>query len=244
MAGILSNFEQQYLPASAKNDLKKRQDTLGKSGVPGVLSEAAKEMYDNPAVNSAIGFTPIVGDVQSGAEAIRALSQGNIGEGLLNAVGVLPFVPALGTTLKNTPMWYHGTKQDFPQFQGTTYVTQDPEFASMFATGEAYSKGKPIEFTEGARILPLNVNVNNPFDYENPDHVNKVISKLIDTDKPGVRGIKPGYFEGGHWSRIEDKDVQKAIRQLGFDSFYVNENGVKNLGVYDPSSSIKSVFDK
>lgn len=38
----------------------------------------------------------------------------------------------------------------------------------------------------------------------------------------------------GIWTAIETPEVQRAIRDLDFDSFYVVEGGVKNLGVYDP----------
>jgi hypothetical protein len=43
----------------------------------------------------------------------------------------------------------------------------------------------------------------------------------------------------GSWQVIESKQVQAAIKALGHDSFYVRENGVKNLAVYS-SNQIKS----
>jgi len=47
----------------------------------------------------------------------------------------------------------------------------------------------------------------------------------------------------GNWNVIESKRVQDAIKAAGFDGFYVQEGGRKNLAVYD-SSQIKSVFNK
>ena len=44
-----------------------------------------------------------------------------------------------------------------------------------------------------------------------------------------------------NWPAIESQDFQKAIRELGFDAFHVNERGTKNIGVYDPSS-LRSPF--
>jgi len=45
-----------------------------------------------------------------------------------------------------------------------------------------------------------------------------------------------------NWEAIEAPMVQKYIRGNGFDSFYIIENGVKNLAVYDPRQ-IKSIFN-
>ena len=43
----------------------------------------------------------------------------------------------------------------------------------------------------------------------------------------------------GSWDAIENNSIQSAIKALGHDSFYVNEDGIKNLGVYSPQQ-IKS----
>jgi hypothetical protein len=48
-------------------------------------------------------FVPVSGDIQSGIMATNDLSQGNYGSAALNAVGLLPFVPALGGVLKSVP---------------------------------------------------------------------------------------------------------------------------------------------
>lgn len=53
---------------------------------PAQSMEAAKGM---------LGFTPIVGDILSGYDAIQAARQGNYGEAALNAIGLLPFVPSM-----------------------------------------------------------------------------------------------------------------------------------------------------
>jgi hypothetical protein len=50
-------------------------------------------------------------------------------------------------------------------------------------------------------------------------------------------------LKSGDWTIIEDKKVQDAIKKAGFDAFYIEEGGVKNLGVYDPTQ-LKSVFNK
>ena len=44
---------------------------------------------------------------------------------------------------------------------------------------------------------------------------------------------------------MESDEVQKAIKALGHDSFFVDEGGLKNLGVYEPTqvkSAIGNIF--
>ena len=43
----------------------------------------------------------------------------------------------------------------------------------------------------------------------------------------------------GDWDTIESPEVQESIKGLGFDSFYVKENGKKNLAVFD-ANQVKS----
>ena len=138
----------------------------------------------------------------------------------------------------NPIVMYHGTGGDFDtfkrNFRGAIFVTPDPQFAELF-TGLVKGVGKGgkefvDEQAKTPNIMPLYVKASNPFDYDNPDHVANVMERL----KKSGSGIQPAWFEGGNWSRIEDIDVQQAIKALGFDSFYVQEGGIKNLAVYDP----------
>jgi len=124
---------------------------------------------------------------------------------------------------------YHGTVYDFAKFRPgmkidsrrAFFVTDDPKFAEDFAqnftTGDGF----------GSNIMPLYVNAENPFDYENPAHVDKI--KGMDNVNPNL-----AYIERGSWQGIEDPLVQNAIQKAGFDSFYVMEGGRKNLGVFNP----------
>lgn len=50
-------------------------------------------------------------------------------------------------------------------------------------------------------------------------------------------------LSSGGWYNIENRAVQKAIRDLGFDGFYVKESGFKNLAVYSPQQ-VKSTFNQ
>lgn len=107
-------------------------------------------------------------------------------------------------------------------------LQQDKGFYKTDEFREAASK----YLGSGENILPLYVRAENIFDYDNPDHVKAVMDK--------VKGLKAESFDRtNNWTTIEAPEVQKAIKELGFDSFYVAEHGDKNLAVYDPAQ-IKS----
>ena len=97
------------------------------------------------------------------------------------------------------------------------------------------------ELPSRANIIPVYVSAQNPFDFENPDHVARVQAAF---ERSGEK-----YYDApvdrlgeGDWSDIENERVQKAIRKVGFDGFYVREGGRKNLAVYEPTQ-VKSVFN-
>jgi hypothetical protein len=247
-------------------------------------------IYENPVVNTAIGFTPVLGDIQSGAEAIRSAMKGNYGEAALNAVGLLPFVPSLGgmaraadtpitqamrqpdmattpvsqamrqadlpnnpnftnwfggskmTNADGTPMvLYHGSPYDIGEHtvgkkaefhrgrRGAIFFSPDPAFASTFAGGEMAAK-----YGKKPNVMPVFIKAENPFDFENPEHVNRIMGMVKGYDDFDRKRIASGLYEA-----IEDRDVQKALKQAGFDSFFVKEKGVKNIGVFEPTQ-IKS----
>jgi hypothetical protein len=96
----------------------------------------------------------------------------------------------------------------------------------------------------GPNVMPLYVKAENPFDYQNENHLARLRAwdyqnRYISI--PGSRNqvINTVNVGNGGWSSIEDPRTQKAIRDLGFDGFYVKEGGLKNLAVYSPTQ-IKS----
>jgi hypothetical protein len=80
-------------------------------GNPNIAAQAAKSRamrggyasteQASDVAKTALGFTPVVGDIMSGYDAVQAARQGNYGEAALNAVGLLPFVPSLAGITKN-----------------------------------------------------------------------------------------------------------------------------------------------
>ena len=97
----------------------------------------------------------------------------------------------------------------------------------------------------GPNLLPVYVSAQNPFDYENPAHVEAVVRELGRTGayKDMRNNNWVNDVRDGGWGTIESAPLQTALKALGFDGFYVMESNRKNLAVYD-SSQIKSVFNK
>ena len=101
---------------------------------------------------------------------------------------------------------------------------------------KAYKEMMP----SGPNIVPAYVRAEKPFDYANPEHM-KVIEDYEKANRYTDRSIS-NYVNDvarGNWEAIENRKIQKAIKQAGFDGFYVLEGGRKNLAVYDPAQ-IKS----
>ena len=126
---------------------------------------------------------------------------------------------------------FHGSKNIFFTFKDSApiFVADDAETAEYFAR----DKGQR---TQGSalpnQIYPLWVRAETPFDFENPGHVDAVV-RLAGDDKILDK------MREGDWRTIEEDSIQKAIKQLGFDSFYVNEERqgkvYKNLAVFKPN---------
>jgi hypothetical protein len=83
-------------------------------------------------------------------------------------------------------------------------------------------------------ILPLYVRAEAPFDFENPEHI-LAIEPLAKYEKEYDKQDDLFYVKQGSWNVIEGEIIQAAIKEAGFDSFYVLEGGTKNLAVYNPN---------
>jgi hypothetical protein len=89
------------LPASAREDLAGREQDIQRGKTVELLRRAGKEMYENPIVNTAIGFTPVLGDIQAAGETMAALNRGAPWQETAGyAAGMLPFIPMLGGMTK------------------------------------------------------------------------------------------------------------------------------------------------
>ena len=138
--------------------------------------------------------------------------------------------------------WEHTVNRD------AVFLTPDPQFASRYS-GEDWYVGPGSAPT----TYPVRVQAQNPWDYDNPEHIEAVIKAYkekypLRQDSsggiPSHESMRHRYFEQGlrelplrekdNWSGIEKTDVQEIIKDLGHDAFYVKEQGIKNLGIYDP----------
>jgi len=107
---------------------------------------------------------------------------------------------------------------------------------NMSKYGIDYHIAKFVEpyLETGENVMPVYVSAQDPFDFDNSEHVNRVMAKLKNSD------MWREAVEDGSWKTIENPTIQGAIRAAKFDGFYVREGGNKNLAVYD-SEQIKSV---
>ena len=92
-----------------------------------------------------------------------------------------------------------------------------------------------------ANIVPVYVSAQNPFDYENPKHV-EAVKLLLNKDIANQGDRNEKYLKRGDYVFIESQKAQDAIKAAGFDGFYVQEGGRKNLAVYEPTQ-VKSIFN-
>jgi hypothetical protein len=140
-------------------------------------------------------------------------------------------------------------KSEFDKHPPAVFLSPNPDFASRFA-GLQVNEATPA-------VYPVHAKVKNPFDYANQAHMDALEREYIKTHieprRPAEgeslfdfkksnaasinelrRTLENAKSHDANWNTLEDAKIQQAIRNLGHDAFYVTENGVKNIGVYDP----------
>ncbi len=119
-------------------------------------------------------------------------------------------------------------------------LIQDIKFSSPDRVSQGavpYLARAAAEFMpSGQNIIPVYVRAEKPFDFQNPEHINSLRGSISDS-------ILDEVAASGDWALIEKPLFQAALRNRGYDGFYVNELGVKNLAVYQPNQ-LKSVFNQ
>ena len=143
-----------------------------------------------------------------------------------------------------TPEQMSLAQKNAKQYFKDTYADMPEHANSMIKSIE---EGKPVGEAEdqliaeyqkhlpsGPNVIKAHLNVENPFDPAVPEHVEalKAFNPKLDpklTDRIGVTAV------------LEHPDIQAAIKGSGFDSFYTNEDGYRNIGVFDPTR-IKSAI--
>ena len=127
---------------------------------------------------------------------------------------------------------YHGTLNNFNVFnndRGVHFVSDNSTFVDKFVT---QNNG---DIASGANIMPVFISSKNPFDYANKKNVQQLAMRA------GLSSSAVSEIKKGKWQRIEDRTTIESIKGLGFDGFYVNEDGIKNLAIFN-SNQIKSTL--
>lgn len=147
--------------------------------------------------------------------------------------------------------FYHGTGEDIRAFdpdageighEVPTFVSPDPSFASGFynrrpsTADELWEAGITQEFPQhGANVMPVHVQVRNPFDYSNEAHVEALHKAMTEHPLIGPDfAFSKKRLSSGDWAALEDPTILELLKALGHDAMYVSEGGVKNLGIFDP----------
>ena len=149
------------LSASAREDLAGRAADIERGKTVELLRRAGKEMYDNPIVNTAIGFTPVLGDVQAAGETMAALNRGAPWQETAGyAAGMLPFVPMIGKTV------WHGSPHTFEKFDlskiGTGEGAQAYGHGLYLAESPDVAKGYKEALSNPEVVLKSGERISNP----------------------------------------------------------------------------------
>lgn len=127
--------------------------------------------------------------------------------------------------------WYRGTRSNnSPLMNSKDYGGENGFFASAkpkFASNWAGS-GK------NSRMQPVFLKAANTFDYENQAHLNLL------KNHPDFTGSITS-IGNGYWPEIEVWPF--LYRRMGFDSYYMLENGAKNIAVFE-RQQMKSIFNQ
>lgn len=113
---------------------------------------------------------------------------------------------------------------------------------AIFAAPEPATAQYFLPPTGEGTVYPVYIRAENPFDYQNPQHVEALINaydaapaQIKNFDRNDLKSL----IERGAWQVIEQRPIQRLIKNLGHDGFYISELGTKNLAVYD-AGQIKS----
>jgi len=117
---------------------------------------------------------------------------------------------------------------------GVTFLSPKPFFSESFLPVKQSG-----EYKTGATMYPVSVDLSRNFDVDTPAGekiVSEFIKKQYANDPKGA-----DYFAitvsdpHNNWTSLEKPEFLQHLRDNGFTSFAVNEGGVKNVGVLDPS---------
>jgi len=150
---------------------------------------------------------------------------------------------------------YHGTVHDFSEFKMGAEAS-----AAFFSPDKAFTESYTEPAQYGGQIIPVYLRTEKPFDASRPEEL-KALREYVEAnneiDSKGqityeIRAIGGRFVpetdrlstifgdlartptRSSNWLDLERPYIQEAIRGMEYDSFFVKEQGVTNLGVYKP----------
>lgn len=181
-------------------------------------------------------FLPVTGDIQSGIMAGQDLQKGNYGSAALNSLGLLPFIPALGgiTAFHGSPLKELSELNPNKSFGrlGVSWVSPSEDFAKKYIGKEG-------------KVYKVDLNEGKQFNFANKEDLNKLkeAAKNIEYYDP-VRGfttLDKRVPDSSSYYSAEDPMLFNLIKKMGYDTVSVTENGVKNIGVFNPKKNAKLI---
>lgn len=160
-------------------------------------------------------------------------------------------------------VYFHGTGARFSIFRpqdGMIFASPEIGFAKLYAHPKWNEATQRYE-VDDVGVMSLYVRAENPFDYDNPEHVKAIANNRY--AQAAWRALvrerqqyDPDYgmtlkeaLETGSWDILEDRIIKQAIRNEGHDSMFVAENfwdeglkesrTAKNIAVFN-SNQLKS----
>jgi hypothetical protein len=115
---------------------------------------------------------------------------------------------------------------------GVSWVSPEEEFAKRYAGKEG-------------RVYKLDLNEGKNFDFANQEQLEmlkeKAKSIVIYDPIRGAMTLDKRVPDSGSYYSAEDPQIFNLIKKMGFDSVSVYEDGVRNIGVFNPKKNIKFI---
>jgi len=209
-------------------------------GVMGMIERLMAQKAANAAAKAPKALTPLerqyaLDQFKAGSADPRQFYHGSRHYYLDDATSRAVIAPDEGIRNLQTPSqlknWNYQNNAD------AVFLTPESSFSNAFAGDIKDAQARPA-------VYPVHAQVKNPFDIHNQEHANSLIDAykrmhMQSGDEEQLKNFQKtvafAQRDPANWATLENNRVQDAIKSLGHDSFYVTENGVKNLGVYNPN---------
>lgn len=208
-----------------------------------VNKKYTQEMTPAERVKGGASALPVIGDAISGYDAYQSAKQGDYLGAALNAVGLLPMVPALAGITKNADIAatlrkfakkskvvddagdpltvYHGTTANFDKFN-----TSSSEMGAHF--GPLSQANQFASMVEGGNVRPVHLNIKNPLRMNDAGgfYPLDVAQDLMDRNIFNQSDYKKVYdFLDKNKDSSAIKHIQKRLMDQGYDGMvYLNKH--------------------